>query len=80
MLGRTNTGGGGGGLNYTVVGGTSAPSNPKENTIWVNTSTAITSHVFSATQPTGSAGMVWIQIGVESGVEFNALKKNGIQV
>lgn len=75
-----NGGSGGASLNYKIVGGTSAPSNPKENTIWVNTSTAITSHVFSATQPTGSAGMVWIQTGVESGVAFNALKKNGIQV
>lgn len=72
--------GGGAPLNYKVVGGTSAPSNPKENTIWVNTSTAITSHVFSATQPTGSAGMVWINMGVSGSVEFNALKKNGIQV
>ena len=29
-------------LNFEVVGGTSAPSNPKENTIWVNTDTEIT--------------------------------------
>lgn len=43
--------GGGENLNFKVVGGTSAPSNPKENTIWVNTSTAITSWDFSATEP-----------------------------
>lgn len=79
MLGRTNTGGGGG-LNFKVVGGTTAPSNPKENMIWVNTSTKITSYIFSATQPTGSAGMVWISTGTSSTAEFNALKKNGIQV
>ena len=78
MLGRTNTGSGG--LNFTVVGGTTAPSNPQENIIWVNTSTKITSYIFSATQPTGSAGMVWIPTGTSSTVEFNALKKNGIQV
>ena len=36
MLGKTNVGGGAS-LNYKVVGGTSAPANPKENTIWVNT-------------------------------------------
>ena len=72
MLGRTNTGGGGsGGLNFTVVGGTTAPSNTKENMIWVNTSTKITSYIFSATQPTGSAGMVWIPTGTSSTVEFN---------
>ena len=81
MLGRTNTGGGGsGGLNFQVIGGTTAPSNPKENMIWVNTSTKITSYIFSATQPTGSAGMVWISTGTSSKLEFNALKKNGIQV
>lgn len=79
MIGRTNTGGGGG-LNFQVIGGTTAPSNPKENMIWVNTSTKITSYIFSATQPTGSAGMVWISTGTYSTVEFNALKKNGIQV
>ena len=38
-------------LNFTVVNGTSAPSSPTENTIWVNTSTAITGWDFSATQP-----------------------------
>lgn len=72
--------GGGSPQNYKVVGGTSAPSDPKENTIWVNTSTAITSHVFSATQPTGSAGMVWMKTGTSSKTAFNALKKNNITV
>lgn len=72
--------GGGASLNFKVVGGTSAPSSPNENTIWINTSTTITSYVFSATQPTGSDGMVWIQTGTSSSTEFNALKKNGIQV
>lgn len=38
-------------LNFKVVGGTSAPSNPKENTIWVNTSTAIHAWDFAAEQP-----------------------------
>lgn len=81
MLGRTNTGGGGsGGLNFQVIGGTTAPSNPKENMIWVNTSTKITSYIFSATQPTAASGMVWISTGTSSPIEFNALKKNGIQV
>ena len=67
-------------LNFKVVGGTSAPGSPKENTIWINTSTAITSYVFSATQPTGSNGMVWISTGIASPAAFNALKKNGIQL
>lgn len=82
MIGRTNTGGGGGGgLNFQVVGGTTAPSNPKENLIWINTDTKITSWIFSATEPTeATEGMVWVFIGTSSTNEFNALKKNGIQV
>lgn len=80
MIFNVSGSGGGAALNFRVVGGTTAPENPKENCIWVNTSTDITSYVFSATQPTGSAGMVWITIGTSSSVEFNALKKNGIQV
>lgn len=72
--------GGGNNLNFEVVGGTSAPASPKENTIWVNTSTTITSWVFSATQPTGSSGMVWFTTGTSSIVAFNALKKNSIMV
>ena len=79
MIGRTNTGGGGG-LNFKVVGGTTAPSNPKENMIWVNTSTKITSYIFSATKPTAASGRVWFSTSTPSLVEFNALKKNGIQV
>lgn len=68
-------------LNFKVVGGTSAPSNPKENTIWVNTDAEITNWAFSAAQPeTATAGMVWIFTGTSSPAEFNALKKNGITV
>ena len=33
--------GGGVGLNFRIIGGTSTPSNPKENDIWVNTSVDI---------------------------------------
>lgn len=50
MIGRTNTSGGGGGgagLNFRVIGGTSAPSNPRENDIWVNTSTKVDGFIFS---------------------------------
>ena len=68
-------------FNFTVVGGTTAPSSPKENTIWVQTDVDITSWVFSATEPAEPVeGMVWIVTGTTSNVEFNALKKNEIQV
>lgn len=66
-------------LNFEVIGGTSKPSNPKENTIWVNTSTAITSWAFSADEPTAPvSGMVWIYITKDGTIGFNALSENQI--
>ncbi len=40
-----------GSLDFEVVGGTTKPVNPKENTIWVNTDAEITKWVFSSTKP-----------------------------
>lgn len=74
-------GGGGAALNFSVIGGTSQPSGAGENTIWIDTDTAITSYVFSAAQPASpEEGMVWVLTGNSSVVEFNALKKNALQV
>ena len=68
-------------LNFEVVGGMTKPSNPKENTIWVDTNQEITSWIFSASEPESPTnGMVWITVGTSSIAEFNALKDNGIQV
>lgn len=79
--GTGNLGGGSGWLNFKIVGGTSEPSAPRENTIWVNTDQKITSWIFSVLEPSGpKEGMVWFITGTSSAVEFNALKKNGIQV
>lgn len=81
MIGRTNTGGGGGGLNFKVVGGTAAPSNPKGNMIWLNTSVPITGYYFSVTQPENMLpGEVWVYIGTSSTVAFSATKKNPVMV
>jgi len=69
----------GGGLNFTVKGGVSAPDSPKENTIWVNTGTAVTGWIFSAGQPSSAAeGAVWFEMTAEGSVEFNALTENAI--
>lgn len=76
-----NVTGGGTALNFSVVGGTTKPTNPKENTIWINTGTSITSWVFSPTAPASpAAGMVWIATATASSAAFNALKKNTLQV
>ena len=79
MIGRTNAGGsGGGGLNLKVVGGTTKPTSPRENTIWVNTATAITGYILSPTQPeTGTEGLVWLKTA-DTGVEINVGRKNAV--
>ena len=69
-------------LNFCVVGGTSQPSNPATNTIWINTSTNISSWVFSAEKPTSpTAGLVWFSTNDSFPMQtFNALKANNITI
>ena len=42
---------GGTSLNFKVIGGVTEPTNPKENTIWVNTDKKLTSWHFGAEEP-----------------------------
>ena len=77
MIGRTNVGGAG--LNFKVIGNPQ-PEKAMENTIWVDTDTAITGWDFSSAQPEGTEGLVWFQTGTASPAEFNALKKNCLNV
>jgi hypothetical protein len=75
MIGRTNTGGsgGGGGYNFTIVGGTTRPANSTQNMVWVNTSHEITSYVLSATEPeTPTSGMLWVKIDNTSPIKVCA--------
>lgn len=68
-------------LNFSVVGGTTQPSNPKENTIWVNTDVKITGWLFDVTEPENpTEGMLWIATGITSPVTLNVLKKDGITI
>lgn len=67
-------------LNFEVVGGTTQPSNSKENTIWVKTEKIGAWH-FSVTQPEGMQEWdVWFLYEKKSNFSFNALKKNRIMV
>lgn len=73
--------------NFKIVGGTTQPTSPKENTIWINTSTAIGEWQICATEPitraNGTAlqnGDVWIQTTTSVAVSFNALKQNAIVI
>ena len=76
-------GGGSGGtdLNFEVVGGTTEPTNPTENTIWVNTDVPITKYHFSVNQPENmSDGEVWFSTGTFSLAEFDVFKDNSLLV
>ena len=68
-------------LNFEVVGGTTQPSNPKENTIWVNTDQEITGWGFGAKAERPNSpddGMVWFSTTEKSTIKFNALKEDSI--
>ena len=68
-------------LNFTVVGGTTEPENPTENTIWVSTDQAITGWVFSHNLPDSPfEGMVWIVNGVSNAREFSAVSDVELRV
>lgn len=80
MIGRTNVGGGGS-LNFSIVGGTTQPANPKPNTVWIKTSAAITGYAFSAEAPASPAeGNVWIAVSTLGLVKFSLTRKNPIMV
>lgn len=66
-------------LNFEITGNPQ-PVQPKENTIWVDTGTEITGWIFSAAQPEGQEGLLWIKTAAFSSARFNALKKNTLTV
>lgn len=64
-----------------VVGGTTQPANPEQNTIWVKTSTAITSYELQHDAPdTPAEGMIWIQTSYFSYAPMDILPDNGVKV
>ena len=68
-------------MNFVVVGGAEQPSNPKENTIWVKTETAIPEYVLSPfSQTKVLEGRVWIQTASAGDVVFDAIKENILTV
>ena len=56
-------------------------SSVKDNTIWVNTDTAINGYAFSADEPASPVeGIVWFQTGTVSGAAMNVDKKNMVMI
>lgn len=69
----------GGGLGFDIVASLTRPENPSENTVWVATDQAITSHVFLATEPESpTEGMVWFMLSDDSTASFNALGEGDV--
>ena len=72
---------GGGDLNFEIVGGTTAPENPAENTIWVNTDQEITAWSLSPYEPSAPVeGMVWLETSTSERTSFNAVVENEIRI
>ena len=59
-------GGGSAGLNFRVIGGTTAPANPKENDIWVNTDVKIPNWAFCSEEPDAGEVSIDCAIGLET--------------
>ena len=66
-------------LNFNIVGGIDTPNNPKENTIWVNTSIVFNNWCVSLDEPSNlNNGDIWIHTSSKQGVSINMLSKNAI--
>lgn len=79
MTGRTNAVGSG--IALRIVGGTTAPANPTDKTIWLNTAVAITGYTYSATEPgSPSEGLVWLISGSASPAAFSLTRRNPIML
>lgn len=82
IYGWGGSSGGSGGLLLNVAGGTSQPSSPSENTIWINTDQEITGWVFAIDEPENpSDGLVWFKLYGQTGqVSVNVLEENAIVI
>ena len=70
MLGRTNTGGGGGVSAGLKIVGNPRPKNPTEDIVWVNTDVDITGYFLTAEQPENLVeGNLWIKISDSSNIK-----------
>ena len=74
-----NTSGGGISLNFKTIGDVVQPTNPADNTLWVNSSVPVTGWEFSEKAPrVAREGSVWVVTGPASASTFNALLAGNI--
>ncbi len=69
-------------VNYKLVGGTTEPINPKENTIWVNTDAEMADFSIEATNGFAepNEGDVWISTNIDADVSFTVDKKHRLMI
>lgn len=80
MIGMTNAGAGGS-LDFRVVGGTTQPASPRENTLWVNTANDITGYAIGAEVPASpSEGFVWIMTRDGTKSRFSVSSRKEVMV
>ena len=70
--------GNGNGLNFKIVGGDTFPTNPEENTLWVETEIEFDSWAIGYEQPEKVENKIWIQDLAADDLNFNILEYNGI--
>ena len=71
LHGKGGAGGGSGGFELTVVGGTVRPAKPTQNMIWANTPYEISSYIFSPTRPDAQReGMLWLSVANSGGIKL----------
>ena len=67
--------------NYTIVSNTIQPSNPRTNTIWVNTEEQMTDYIIDSAQPSNpTQGLVWIKTDAGAVCTFNAVRGKEIEI
>ena len=76
MIFNMNYGGGGSvsgvGFSFTIVDGTTRPTEPSQNMLWACTEHESTSYVFSATEPEEpESGMLWVGITDKDGMKVS---------
>ena len=71
---------GGSGLDFRVIGAAAEPAVCREKDIWVATDQPVTGTVFSAEQPQGREGLLWVRTGSSSPVAFPADRRGTLYV
>lgn len=62
-------------MNFNIIVDTSVtgPANPIENTIWINSTYPVTSYLFTPSEPSHAAGLLWIRTAVDAPVVLDAV-------